>query len=193
MTFKITSKYIKIAVSVVIISSIVGSLTFFFSNKNNNLHASIFPISKQTKTIISASYPKYHSDLKSLYMDADVVVLGEVAKKMPSRKDGDLVFTDSEVNVLQYYKNPQIFSNVVIQQDGGIFSNMEYVSKDIPLFKEGEKYLLFLKYIADNRYFVMSPVALYEVIDGHAVHKEASRNKDFIELEKDINTLQDKK
>lgn len=192
MTFKI-SKHIKVAALVVMTLSVAGSLTFFFSNRNNNLQTSIFPISKQTKAVISASYPKYHPDLESLYMDADVVVLGEVAKEMPSRKDGNLVFTDSEVNVIQYYKNPQKFSNLIIQQDGGMLNNIEYISKDIPLFKEGEKYLLFLKHIADNRYFVMSPVALYEVVNDHAVHKEASRNKDFMELEKDINKLQNKK
>lgn len=192
MTFKIT-KYVKVTVLVVmVLSVVVGSLTFFFSSKNNNLQASIFSTSKQDKVIISASYPKYHPDLESLYVDADVVVFGEVAKEMPSRKDGDLVFTDSEVNVIQYFKNPQTFSNVVIQQDGGIFNNIEYISADLPLFKKGGKYLLFLKHIDDNRYYVMSPVALYEVKNGQAVHKETSRNKDFVELTKDINNLQNK-
>lgn len=192
MTFKIT-KHIKVAVLVVMTLSVIGPLTFFFSNKNNNLQTSIFPTSKQTKVIVSASYPKYHPDLKSLYMDADIVVLGEVAKEMPSRKDGDLVFTDSEVNVIQYYKNPQTFPNIIIQQDGGILNNIEYISGDIPLLKKGEKQLLFLKHISNNKYFVISPVALYKVINGHAVHKEASRNKDFVELEKDINKLQNER
>ncbi|HAX98274.1 MAG TPA: hypothetical protein DCY12_05155 [Candidatus Atribacteria bacterium] len=192
MTFKIT-KHVKVAVLVVIVLSVVvGSLTFFSSKKNNNLQASTFSKSKQDKVIISASYPKYHPDLKSLYVDADVVVYGEVAKEMPSRKDSDLVFTDSEVNVIQYLKNPQTFSNVVIQQDGGTINNTEYINSDIPLFKKGEKYLLFLKHIDDNRYYVMSPIALYEVKNGQAIHKEKSRNKDFNDLIKDINKLQNK-
>lgn len=191
MTFKII-KHVKVAVLVVmVLSVVVGSLTFFSSRKNNNLQASTFSTSKQDKVIISASYPKYHPDLESLYADADIVVFGDVAKEIPSRKDSDLVFTDSEVNVIEYFKNPQTFSNIVIQQDGGIFNNVEYIS-DIPLFKKGGKYLLFLKHINDNKYYVMSPVAFYEVKNGQAVHKEKSRDKDFVELKNDINKLQNK-
>jgi|GEM_PF-5064312 len=130
MTFRIT-KYIKVVVLVVVTLSVVSSLTFLLNKKNNSLKASIFQKPEQAKVFVSASYPKYHPDLESLYKDADVVVLSEISKIMPTRKDDGLIFTDSEVNVIKNYKNPQDLSSIVIQQDGGTIYNVEYIPEDI--------------------------------------------------------------
>lgn len=139
---------------------------------------------------ISASYPKYHPNLESMYEDADIVVFGKVENVIPSWKNKDgLVFTDSEFKVAKYYKNAQKTENIVIRQDGGTIDGLEYRNEDIPLFNEKEEYVLFLGDIGNNRYAIISPVTFYKVENGQGKHKEEARNKSLEELEKHIEKI----
>lgn len=188
MTYK-AIKYIVAGVFVLV--TVLGG-TLMMTSKNSTQSVQFQKLQPDVISI-SASYPKYHPDLKSLYEDADIVVLGKINKVKPSKKNDNLIFTDSEVNVIKYYKNPQEFKNIIIQQDGGTIEGTEYRNADLSIFNRGEEYLLFLKHITDNRYFVISPVALYKVENGNAKHKEEARNKSFDQIEKDLEKIKNAK
>ena len=170
--------------------------TSFFIGKglilNNDTLSTETALSQNKVVNISASYPKYHPDIKSLYEDADLVVLGRVEKVLPSKKVDSLVFTDSVISVQQYYKNAQEYKNILIQQDGGILNDTEYRNEDLQQFREGETHLLFLKKIFGNKYFIMSPVAKYKIENGQASHIEKARNSSFKDIELELQGLSKK-
>ena len=62
-----------------------------------------------------------------------------------------------EVQVEDFLKNPQMSRNLSRKSMGGIVGNISSVGEDSPLFKEGDKVLLFLNKEPGNMVYRISP------------------------------------
>ena len=80
---------------------------------------------------------------KRLYDMADVVATGRIANSSATINDSK-IWTYMEVQVKDFLKNPQISRNLTIKSMGGTVGNISSVVEDSPLFKEGDRVLLFL-------------------------------------------------
>jgi hypothetical protein len=80
---------------------------------------------------------------KRLYDIADVVATGTIANSSATINDSK-IWTYMKVQVEEYLKNPQISRNLTIKSMGGTVGNISSVVEDSPLFKEGDRVLLFL-------------------------------------------------
>lgn len=78
-----------------------------------------------------------------LYDIADVVVTGRIANSSVTINDSK-IWTYMNVQVEEYLKNPQTSWNLTIKSMGGTLGNISSVVEDSPLFKEGDRVLLFL-------------------------------------------------
>ena len=83
------------------------------------------------------------STAKKLYDTADVVAIGRIVNSSATINDSK-IWTYIEVQVEDYMKNPQISQNLIIKSMGGTVGNISSVVEDSPLFKVGDKVLLFL-------------------------------------------------
>ena len=91
---------------------------------------------------------------KRLYDMADVVATGRIANSSATINDSK-IWTYMEVQVKDYLKNPQISRNLIIKSMGGTVGNTSSVVEDSPLFKKGDRVLLFLnKELGDSAYRV---------------------------------------
>lgn len=169
-------------------------LGFYFYLGNVTEHAQNRPVSSSAPemVVLSASWPKYHPDVQSLYKEADLVVTGTVGRVEPSRKDEyEIVRTNMQFDIEKSYKNIYKDKNtIVIKQVGGTLDGKEWVNTDIPVFKQGEQYLLFLKRHQDLTYGVISPVSLYKIESGNAIHKESVRSSSLKDLDSELIKLQ---
>lgn len=78
-----------------------------------------------------------------IYDSADVVATGRIANSSATINDSK-IWTYMKVQVEEYLKNPQISRNLTIKSMGGTVGNISSVVEDSPLFKKGDRVLLFL-------------------------------------------------
>jgi len=165
---------------------------FYLGNTNERVQNIEVSSSEPEMVVLSASWLKYHPDVQSLYKDADLVVMGKVGTVEPSRKDEyEIVRTNMQFDTQKSYKNVFKDKNtIVIKQVGGTLDGKEWFNTDIPVFKQGEQYVLFLKRHKDLTYGVMSPVSLYKIEGGNAIHKESVRSSSLKDLDSELIKLQ---
>lgn len=96
------------------------------------------------------------STAKRLYDTADVVATGRIANSSVTINDSK-IWTYMEVQVEDYMKNPQISQNLTIKSMGGTVGNISSVEEDSPLFKVGDKVLLFLNKEPGDMAYRVSP------------------------------------
>jgi hypothetical protein len=96
------------------------------------------------------------STAKRLYDMADVVATGRIANSSATINDSK-IWTYMEVQVEDYLKNPQISPNLTIKSMGGSVGNISSVVEDSPMFKEGDRVLLFLNKEPGDRAYRISP------------------------------------
>ena len=80
---------------------------------------------------------------KRLYDSVDVVATGTITNSSAIMEDSK-IWTYMEVEVGEFLKNPQLSRNLAIKSMGGTVGNIGSVVEDSPLFKEGDRVLLFL-------------------------------------------------
>ena len=78
-----------------------------------------------------------------IYNSADVVAIGSVENSSATINDSK-IWTYMRIQVEEYLKNPQISRDLTIKSMGGTLGNISSVVEDSPLFKEGDRVLLFL-------------------------------------------------
>jgi|GEM_PF-3364295 hypothetical protein len=93
---------------------------------------------------------------KRLYDMADVVATGRIANSSATINDSK-IWTYMEVQVKDFLKNPQISRNLTIKSMGGTVGNTSSVVEDSPLFKEGDRVLLFLNKGPGDMAYRVSP------------------------------------
>jgi len=93
---------------------------------------------------------------KRLYDMADVVATGRIANSSATINDSK-IWTYMEVQVKDFLKNPQISRNLTIKSMGGTVGNTSSVVEDSPLFKVGDRVLLFLNKEPGDMAYRVSP------------------------------------
>lgn len=123
------------------------------------------------------SWAKGYDDLSSLRAESVVVVEGRVTRLVeliarntadsPGRAPPPLLMSDFEFQVERVLQGNLAPGPVVVRQTGGIQDGLTMEIRDDPLFRIGDRYILFLAKGPD-RFFALGPWGRLIVEDGRA-------------------------
>ena len=127
---------------------------------------------EQTGTLSEASWGHFYNNFGEMYSDSfvDAVVLGEITRVVsvqteppPKAASGSLhlAFTDFEFKIERTLKGKEAVL-IILHQTG---AEGDFEIQDDPLFKIGEKYILFLHKYEEGKYFVTGgPQGRFKII-----------------------------
>ena len=126
-----------------------------------------------TQTVsMEPSWSNWYTDLKSLKEDADIVAVGTILKANPSVLEDNIpmtsfVFGISDL-ILDQKKLVQNSQTIIIKQTGGLLTNTLYEMQGDPLFKQGERFLLFLRFNENHTqtYVIGGPSGRFTLENG---------------------------
>lgn len=135
------------AVAIVLAVAIIGGL----------LAAGAFRRSHNV-VYIDVSWTRLYHDIASLKADSDLVVSGRVVRSTPVTGNPPATDFTFSVDAVLHARDGQralAGTTIVIHQTGGIQNGQTYEVRDDPLFKVGEKDVLFLHQYVSGRYVVL--------------------------------------
>ncbi len=153
----------------------------------------------QPKTItVSRIYP--FMDVPELTQKADIIVVGTITKKLPSRwvrmypQEEPGIYTDVVVEVEEYLKNPLGQKEVTVRLSGGTVGNVIQVTMDEVTLNLGEKVLLFLTKDMKGNFVSWGEQGKYTIdeVRGMAVNEDTARNLPVKQLKTQIEEVMGK-
>lgn len=127
----------------------IGSLILLNNLYNNNVSKA----ASDTNFDISADWADHFVDLKSMIKETDLIVVGEVVDSIPEKRV-NLIFTMQYIKIEECLKGSASKNDVIkVLQTGGEYDG-KYTQAfpEIPLWKTGDKMILFLEYAPDDGY-----------------------------------------
>jgi hypothetical protein len=121
---------------------------------------------------MGASWAEYHRSMAALKQHADFGVVGEVSVIAAAAKpDAGPVYQMVTVKVDQVVwtgnSSHPVPATVTFEQTGGTFQNVTYIVDDDPLFKVGEKVVVFFKEYSPGLYRVSGgPTGRFGLANG---------------------------
>ncbi len=128
-------------------------------------------ISQPEQTVyMAASWPTY-KDIGSLKREADVAIAGTVTKLNRSFESTKKTpYSDFEFAIREVIWDPnqllQSTNSLVIRQTGGTINNTKFELHEDPLFKPGEKTLVFLKVYSLQESVTLGPSGRFTIENG---------------------------
>lgn len=118
------------------------------------LLASMVGCGSKEKVVVSYSDYAYFSNQNEIVQSSDIIIVGKVSKVNPpelininSDQTDDpyeVVYTVSDIEVLDVIKGNVLGGSVRLKQAGGIHAGTKYVTEGMEYVKEGSQYLFFL-------------------------------------------------
>ncbi len=136
-----------------------------------------------------ASWAKSFEDMTELCAASDVIALGmvdRVIRVTRAQPSGHLYFTDWAFRIEKVLKG-RVTEEVTVHQTGAAGLGSE-IAED-PLFRRGERYVLFLKRGAQEIFYNLGPWGRYKVVDGrvYSVNRALEYRTWYFEEKLDFN------
>jgi hypothetical protein len=148
----------RIVYSIFAVMAMLASVFFYSScDTKTDLH------SKESGTGVEVSRAKTYSNIRDMSTDSQVIVIGTIKKVLESieKPDEHMYMTNFVFRIETIFKG-EIPDEIIVSQHG-THDTPWYVVKDDPLFKAGEKYLLFLNKNYLGTYYYYGPCARYKI------------------------------
>jgi hypothetical protein len=114
---------------------------------------------------ISASYAGSFGNFAELYAASDMIALGEIDRVIEvTSGHGSIFFTRFTFRIEKTIKG-EVVGEVILNITGSPDISGSDLGED-PIFKPGERYVLFLHEYEEGRFYSMGPWGRYKIIDG---------------------------
>lgn len=137
-------------------------------DKNNSTSENISLVNESQKEGITVFIQPGEYTLEELKDMSTYIVIGKVTEILPSRwssiptdlknpTDNQVMFTDVNISIEEYLKNPLPQQNITVRTMGGETDDYVYEVDLSPKFQHGERVLLFLSHDTYPAYSNISP------------------------------------